>query len=341
MDQGDDQTLADQYETLSENLKTSCHSAFFVPERPVQLDVHIEADVLAEHILSIRRLGIVKEESSALEGSSYSQSSSSSSSSSPPSKRVRRIMSSDEENAAAPQTKKPTARKSTSGTRPSAKDSDDDDDDEDDDVVFRRKPVARKSITPATANSFEKRVVAPTENPGVRCFARKSTHNPINDDGGGGGGGGGVVSGVRELNIRHQCTGVGGTFYLLRYYKPRHPCILCHKCRQLYAPWDFIVHAHDDDGKACTSRKWRWCVRLSDDDNAVAEKRAAFERVKKRFGHKEVPSAAAVAATTPCEKKSLDKRGKRRLVDVDYLSYPTLVVKTKSIIQTFYVLFIF
>lgn len=67
-----------------------------------------------------------------------------------------------------------------------------------------------------------------------------------------------------SFDIFHRCLAVVyGTFFLNLYLKANAPCLLCHGCKSLYPPGQFIHHsclALPPNIVPCRSRMWRRCL---------------------------------------------------------------------------------
>ena len=66
------------------------------------------------------------------------------------------------------------------------------------------------------------------------------------------------------FDIFHRCLAVAyGTFFLNLYTKANAPCLLCHGCKSLYPPGQYIHHACPalpPNIVPCRSRMWRRCL---------------------------------------------------------------------------------
>lgn len=141
------------------------------------------------------------------------------------------------------------------------------------------------------------------------------------------------ISNIREVPIYHSCTETHGTFYVDRYYKPMHPCVLCLKCKETLATFQFATHSHSNDPKRCTTKKWRHCVRLKHPQNNAHQ--VIFQRLKERFGHKNPRGSMSKKSPDNSPSKELKKRKKKSVDTGSYLPYPTVVVSdTFSIHKT-------
>ena len=137
------------------------------------------------------------------------------------------------------------------------------------------------------------------------------------------------INNIREVPIYHTCTDTYGVFYVHLYYKPVHPCVLCLKCKETLATFQFATHSHSNDPKRCSTKKWRHCVRLRYPDNKEHE--VIFQRLKDRFGHKNPRGSGGGKKSNPDNPPFKDakkqKKKKTTTVDiVDYLPYPSIVV---------------
>ncbi len=132
------------------------------------------------------------------------------------------------------------------------------------------------------------------------------------------------IKDIRELPVYHTCTDTYGIFYVDRYYKPVHPCVLCLKCGNTLATFQFATHSHSNDPKRCLTKKWRHCIRVKHPDNNSHQ--VMFQLLKERFGHKNPRGSGSKKTSTDSVPKEV-KRKKRKSSDaISYLPYPSIVV---------------
>lgn len=80
-----------------------------------------------------------------------------------------------------------------------------------------------------------------------------------------------------------------GTFFLNLYTKSNAPCLLCHGCKSLYPPGQYIHHsclALPPNIVPCRSRMWRRClVPLMSQDMDKADQKERWKFVLEKFSH--------------------------------------------------------
>lgn len=141
------------------------------------------------------------------------------------------------------------------------------------------------------------------------------------------------INNIREVPVYHTCTDTYGIFYVHLYYKPVHPCVLCLKCKETLATFQFATHSHSNDPKRCSTKKWRHCVKLKYPDNKEHE--VIFQRLKDRFGHKNPRGSGGGKKANPDNSPSKDEKKqkkKKTMGDpVDYLPYPSIVETSEDL----------
>ena len=80
-----------------------------------------------------------------------------------------------------------------------------------------------------------------------------------------------------------------GTFFLHLYTKANAPCLLCHGCKSLYPPGQYIHHACPalpPNIVPCRSRMWRRClVPLVSSDIDKTQQKERWKYVLEKFSH--------------------------------------------------------
>lgn len=92
------------------------------------------------------------------------------------------------------------------------------------------------------------------------------------------------------FDIFHRCLAVAyGTFFLHLYTKANAPCVLCHGCKSLYPPGQYIHHACPalpPNIVPCRSRMWRRClVPLMSPDMDKTNQKERWKFVLEKFSH--------------------------------------------------------
>ena len=93
-----------------------------------------------------------------------------------------------------------------------------------------------------------------------------------------------------SFDIFHRCLAVVyGTFFLNLYTKANAPCLLCHGCKSLYPPGQFIHHACPalpPNIVPCRSRMWRRClIPLVSAGIDKAQQKQRWKYVLEKFSH--------------------------------------------------------
>lgn len=92
------------------------------------------------------------------------------------------------------------------------------------------------------------------------------------------------------FDVFHRCLAVAySTFFLNLYTKANAPCLLCHGCKSLYPPGQYIHHACPTlppNIVPCRSRMWRRCLvpLLSTNLDKVQQKQR-WKYVLEKFSH--------------------------------------------------------
>lgn len=93
-----------------------------------------------------------------------------------------------------------------------------------------------------------------------------------------------------SFDVFHRCLAVVyGTFFLNLYTKANAPCLLCHGCKSLYPPGQFIHHsclALPPNILPCRSRMWRRClVPLVSPGLDRVQQKQRWKYVLEKFSH--------------------------------------------------------
>jgi hypothetical protein len=91
-----------------------------------------------------------------------------------------------------------------------------------------------------------------------------------------------------SFDIFHRCLAVAyGTFFLNLYTKANAPCLLCHGCKSLYPPGQYIHHACPalpPNIVPCRSRMWRRClIPLVSSDITETQQKERWKYVLEKF----------------------------------------------------------
>lgn len=121
------------------------------------------------------------------------------------------------------------------------------------------------------------------------------------------------------FDIFHRCLAVAyGTFFINLYTKANAPCLLCHGCKSLYPPGQYIHHscpALPPNIVPCRSRMWRRClVPLVSQDIDKKQQKERWKFVIEKFSHTNMGVVRRNRAPIDSEPNILDmpecKRGR-------------------------------
>ncbi|XP_019857526.1 PREDICTED: uncharacterized protein LOC109585824 [Amphimedon queenslandica] len=121
------------------------------------------------------------------------------------------------------------------------------------------------------------------------------------------------------FDVFHRCLAVAyGTFFINLYTKANAPCLLCHGCKSLYPPGQYIHHscpALPPNIVPCRSRMWRRClVPLVSQDIDKKQQKERWKFVIEKFSHTNMGVVRRNRAPIDAEPNILDmpecKRGR-------------------------------